>query len=100
MKLCVDLHPLNSRVKKQKFPFPLIEECLTRLGNKIVYTLIDYKDSFHQINVHPNSTKYLFFATPYGQFEFTKLHFGYSESGISKASHSNVKIVNICRPAG
>jgi len=80
MRLCVDLRPLNSRVEKQKFPFPVIEECLTRLGNKIVFTLIDLKDSFHQINVHPNSTKYFSFAIPDGQFEFTKLSFGYSES--------------------
>lgn len=30
LRLCVDLRPLNSRVKKQKFPFPIIEDCLTR----------------------------------------------------------------------
>nr|XP_012230098.1 PREDICTED: uncharacterized protein LOC105676627 [Linepithema humile] len=34
IRLCVDLRPLNSRVEKQKYPFPLIEECLTKLNNK------------------------------------------------------------------
>lgn len=28
LRLCVDLRPLNSRVIKQKYPFPLIEDCL------------------------------------------------------------------------
>ncbi|KMQ82635.1 blastopia polyprotein, partial [Lasius niger] len=28
LRLCVDLRPLNSRVVKQKYPFPIVEECL------------------------------------------------------------------------
>lgn len=47
IRLCVDLRPLNSRVIKQKYPFPIIEECLTRLCNKSVFTLLDLKDSFY-----------------------------------------------------
>jgi len=41
--------------------------------------LLDLKDSFHQIRVHEDSTKYFSFATPDGQFEYRKLPFGYSE---------------------
>lgn len=42
--------------------------------------MLDLKDSFRQINVHPNSTKYFAFATPDGQYEFKKLPFDFSES--------------------
>jgi len=80
IRLCVDLQPLNSKVIKQKYPFPVIEECLARLGNNKVFTLLDLKDSFHQIKVHENSTKYFSFATPDGQFEFKRLPFGYCEA--------------------
>jgi len=80
LRLCVDLRPLNSRVIKQKFPFPLIEDCVASLGNKSVFTLLDLKDGFHQIKVHPNSTKYFAFATPDGQSEYQRLPFGFSES--------------------
>lgn len=80
MRLCIDLRPLNSHVHKQKYPFPLIEDCLSRLSNKSVFTLLDLKDSFHQIKVHPDSTKYFSFAMPDGQFEYTSLPFGYSEA--------------------
>lgn len=80
LRLCVDLRPLNSRVAKQKYPFPLIENCLERLGNKSVFTLLDLKDSFHQIRVHADCTKYFSFATPDGQFEYTCLPFGYCEA--------------------
>lgn len=70
----------KTRVIKQKYPFPLIEDCLARLGDKSVFTLLDLKDGFHQIKVHSNSTKYFSFATLDGQFEFVKLSFDYSEA--------------------
>lgn len=63
----MDLRSLNARVVKQKFPFPfpLIEDCIARLGGCRVFTLLDLKDGFHQIKVHPD-TKFLVFATPDG----------------------------------
>jgi len=80
IRLCVDLRPLNERVVKQKYPFPLIEDCLSRLGNKSVFSLLDLKDGFHQIKLHPDFIKYFAFATPDGQFEYTRLPFRFSES--------------------
>lgn len=79
-RMCVDLRPLNSRVEKQKFPFPVIEDCLSRLANKKVFSLLDLKDSFHLIKVDEESRKYFAFATPDGQYEYTCLPFGYSDS--------------------
>jgi len=78
--LCVDLRPLNARVERQRYSFPVIEKCLSRFANKRVLTLLDLRDSFYQIRVHPDSTKYFSFATPNGQFEFTRLPFGFCES--------------------
>jgi len=59
---CVDLRPLNSRIEKQKFLFPNIEDCLSRLAGKSVFTLLNLKDGFHQIKVHKGSMKYFTFA--------------------------------------
>ncbi|XP_011860718.1 PREDICTED: uncharacterized protein LOC105557922 [Vollenhovia emeryi] len=75
-RLCVDLRPLNSRVEKQKYPFPIIEDCLSKISNKRYFTLLDMKDGFHQIKVTEDSTKYFSFATPDGQFECKRLPFG------------------------
>ncbi|CAL1683231.1 unnamed protein product [Lasius platythorax] len=76
LRLCVDLRSLNSRVVKQKYPFPLIKDCLSRLSNKSVFTLLNLEDGFHHIKIHPDHTKFFLFATPDGQFEFTRLPFG------------------------
>lgn len=80
LRLCVDLRPPNTRVIKQKYPFPLIEDCLARLSDKAVFTFLDLKDGFHQIKVHPDCTKYFAFAMPDGQFEYLRLPFGFFES--------------------
>lgn len=94
LRLCVDLRPLNSRVFKQKYPFPLVEDCLSRLSSKRVFTLLDLKDSFHQIKVHPDYTKYFAFATPDGQFEYKCLPFGYSES----PAEFQKRVMNVLNP--
>lgn len=94
LRLCVDLRPLNARVLKQKYPFPLIEDCLARLAGKSVFTLLDLKDGFHQIRIHPDSTKYFSFATPDGQFEYTSLPFGFSEA----PAEFQKRIVQLLRP--
>lgn len=80
IRLCVDLRPLNDRVAKQKYPFPMIEDCIARLGDSRVFTLLDLRDRFHQIKVHPSDTHYFAFSTPDGQYEYTRLPFGFCEA--------------------
>lgn len=80
LRLCVDLRPLNARVVKQKYPFPVMEELFTRIADKSIRTLVDIKESFHAIKIHPDHTQYFAFATPDGQYEYTRLPFGYSEA--------------------
>jgi len=80
LRLCVDLRPLNERVMKQKYPFPVIEDCLANLGSKSIFTLLDLKDDFHQIKIHPDHIKYFSFATPDGQFKYLRLPFSFCEA--------------------
>lgn len=94
LRLYVDLCPLNERVIKQKYPFPLIEDCLAKLSNKSIFSLLDLKDGFHQIDLHPDHTKYFSFATPDGQFEFLKLPFGFCET----PAEFQKRIVQILQP--
>lgn len=80
LRLCIDLRPLNDRVVKQKYPFPFIEDCIARLSDKTIFTLLDLKDGFHLIKIHFGHTQYFSFATPNGQFKYKKLPFEYYEA--------------------
>jgi len=71
---------------KQKYPFPIIEDCLAHLGSKSIFTLVDLKDGFHQIKIHPDHTKYFSFATN-GQFEYLRLPFGFCEVSAEFQKH-------------
>lgn len=78
--VCVDLRPLNERVFKQKYPFPIIEDCLTKISNKSIFSILDLKDGFHNIKIHPEHTKFFAFAILDGQYEYNRLPFGYCEA--------------------
>jgi len=80
LRLCIDLRPLNSRIVKQRYPFPLIEDCISRIGDKSVFTLLDLKDGFHHLKIYPEHTIYFAFATPDGQYEYLRLPFGFCEA--------------------
>lgn len=88
------MRPLNSRVIKQKYPFPLIEKSLASIHNKSVFSLLDLKDGFHQIKVHADDTKYFPFATSDGQFEYVRLPFGYLET----SAEFQKRILQILQP--
>lgn len=94
IRLCIDLRPLNSRIIKQKYPLPLIEDCLSRLSNKSIFSFLDLKDGFHHIKIHPDHTKYFAFATPDGQFEYIRLPFGFCEA----PAEFQKRIVQILQP--
>ncbi|KMQ86687.1 retroelement polyprotein, partial [Lasius niger] len=79
-RMCIDLRPLNQRIYPQKYPFPIIEDHLDKLYGKKIFTKLDLKDGFHQIDIHPEHTKYFSFATPTGQYEFVKMPSGYCEA--------------------
>lgn len=94
MRLCVGLRPLNSRVAKQKYSFPSVEDHLSRLAKKCVFTLLDWKDGFHQIHVYENDTKFFPFATPDGQFEYMRLPFGFCKA----PAEFQKRIVQVLQP--
>lgn len=62
-RMCVDLRPLNQRVYKQRYSFPIVEDHINKLHGKKVFTCLDLKDGFHQIDLEPESTKYFAFAS-------------------------------------
>lgn len=75
-RLCVDYRALNQIIEKERYPLPLIEDQIDRLGKAKYYIAIDMNNGFYQIAIEPESTKYTAFVTPDGHFEFLKMPFG------------------------
>lgn len=75
-RLCIDYRSLNKIIEKDRYPLPLIEDQIDKLGKAKYYISIDMKNGFHQIPVSPDSVKYTAFITPDGHYEFLKMPFG------------------------
>lgn len=79
-RMCVDFRDLNKVVVRDRFPLPLIDDHIDSLKGMKYYTKLDLIDAFYHISIEKNSQKYTSFVTPQGQFEFTKMPFGYCNS--------------------
>ena len=75
-RIVIDYRKLNEKTVDDKFPIPLIEEILDRLGRSTYFTTLDLKSGFHQIEVHPKDRPKTAFSTDKGHFEFIRMPFG------------------------
>ncbi|RVE43148.1 hypothetical protein evm_012227 [Chilo suppressalis] len=75
-RMCIDYRALSKLIEKDRFPLPLIEDQIDRLGKAKLFISIDMKNGFYQIPVSPESIKYTAFVTPNGHYEFLKMPFG------------------------
>lgn len=75
-RMCVDYRTLNKKTIRNNYPLPLVDDCLEYLSRKTIFTLLDLKSGFHQVNVSESSRKYTSFVTPSGQYEYLKMPFG------------------------
>lgn len=92
-RLCVDFRALNKILEKDRYPLPLIEDQIDRLGKAKFFISIDMKNGFYQIPISSDSAKYTAFVTPSGHYEFIKMPFGICngpavfQRAITKAVH-------------
>jgi hypothetical protein len=75
-RMCVDYRALNKLIERDRYPLPLIEDQIDKLGRAKYYISIDMKNGFYQIPVSKESTKYTAFITPDGHYEFLRMPFG------------------------
>uniref|UniRef100_A0A5S6Q0K3 RNA-directed DNA polymerase n=1 Tax=Trichuris muris TaxID=70415 RepID=A0A5S6Q0K3_TRIMR len=69
---------INPHVILDHHPLPRFEELVTKLNGGTLFSVIDLKDAYLQMKVHPDSKKYLVIATHRGYFCHKRLPFGLS----------------------
>lgn len=77
VRICADFKvTINRFVKKQLHPLPHLNEVANKFAGFTEFSIIDLKDAFHQVVVHPSCRKYLVIATEKGYFQYKRLPFG------------------------
>lgn len=79
-RFCVNYQKVNKITETMHFPLPLISEILRRLGRSCFFKLLDLKNGFWQIKVHPDSIAKTAVVVPWAIYEFLKLPFGLKNS--------------------
>jgi len=80
LRLCLDPKPLNKYICREYFTIPKCDDILSRLEGKTLFTVIDMKDGFWQIQFSKESSDYCTFNTPFGRYKFNRLPFGISSA--------------------
>lgn len=75
-RLCVDYRRLNKVTIADRYPLPRIDSILASHGGKSIFSLLDLKNGFHQLAVHPGHRQKTAFQTHFGLFEYVGAPFG------------------------
>lgn len=78
VRLCIDPKPLNKCLKRNIYPIPTIEDILPELTKAKVFSVVDAKNGFWQVQLDEESSYLTTFGTPWGRFRWLRMPFGIS----------------------
>ena len=72
IRFCIDPHHLNRALKRSHYRLPVIEEILSVLSKAKVFSKVDLKEGFLQVELDEESSKLTVFQTLGGGIAFTE----------------------------
>ena len=75
-RLCVDMRQANEAIERERFPIRTIEETPLEVNGSKVFSKIDLKWGFHQLELSEESRPITTFATHMGLYRYKRLMFG------------------------
>ena len=76
IRLCLDPKRTNKNIRREHFQIPTFTEISTQLGGARLFTILDKKDSYWQVEFDEDSSLLCCFNTPFGRYRFVRMPFG------------------------
>ena len=80
IRLCVDMRRANEAIIKERYPIPTVGEVLQNLNQRTVFSKLDLRWGYHQLELHPDSRSITTFTTHCGLNRYKRLMFGISSA--------------------
>ena len=78
IRVCVDMRRANEAVIRERHPIPTVDEILQDMNGASVFSKLDLRWGYHQIELAPKSREITTFITHKGLFRYKRLLFGAS----------------------
>ncbi|PAA51290.1 hypothetical protein BOX15_Mlig005755g5 [Macrostomum lignano] len=77
LRLCVDYkQTLNPQLMKDSHPTPTPEEAFSTVAGCRMYTILDLKAAYNQVELEEDSKPLTVMSTPFGNYQYNRLVFG------------------------
>ena len=76
VRLCVDMRMANKAIKRERHPSPTIDDLIHTLNGATIFSKLDLRAGYHQLQLAPESRYITTFATHKGLRRYARLNFG------------------------
>ena len=76
LRLCLDPRDLNKVIKREHYRIPTAQEISSKLTGKKVFSTLDLKNGYWQVELDDHSSMLCTFSSPFGRYHFTRMPFG------------------------
>src|SRR3954465_9396165 len=88
-RLCIDYRSINVVTIKNKYPLPRINDLFDQLEGARVFSKIDLRSGYFQLNIREQDIPKTAFTTRYGLYEYTVMPFGLTNAPAVASQLSN-----------
>ncbi|KAG6440823.1 hypothetical protein O3G_MSEX001465 [Manduca sexta] len=78
VRVCVDMRCANKAIIRENHPLPTMDQLLHKFKRAHVFSKLDIKDAFHQVEISEDSRDITTFITGQGIYRYKRLMFGIS----------------------
>ena len=83
LRMCIDYLQINKAIVKNKYPFPRIEDLFYQLKGASVFSNIDLRSGYYQLQVKDVDVTKATFRTSYGHYEFLVMPFRLTNASVA-----------------
>ncbi|XP_030767526.1 uncharacterized protein K02A2.6-like [Sitophilus oryzae] len=78
VRICLDMRRANSAIMRENHPLPTMDQLLPKFRGAKIFSKLDIKNAFHQIEISPASRHITTFISSKGLLRYKRLMFGIS----------------------